>query len=90
MLKTKISRELNALLKAAGLTRAELARKMRVKKSAVTQKLSAESNPSVKSLVGLAEAVGYDVEIRFIKRLAKNNRRNNRDGVEEIAAVAGN
>lgn len=55
--------EVERLLLAKGITRAELAQKMGVKKPFVYQILKEDANPTLKTILRVAEALDYDLAI---------------------------
>ena len=62
-----LARELIAARLKAGLTQAQVARRMRTSQSAVARMESANGLPSTSSLVKYARAVGRRIEIRLAK-----------------------
>jgi len=62
-----LARELIAARLKAGLTQAQVARRMRTSQSAVARMESANGLPSTSSLVKYARAVGRRIQIRLAK-----------------------
>lgn len=54
------------LLRAAGVSQRELARRMDVSDARVSQILSGKANPTVRSLARLADVLGFTMRIAFV------------------------
>ena len=63
----KLAVEVNDRLKELGISRTELASRLGVDKSAVTQMLSSSFNPKLSTLVKLSEALGLELHLGFDK-----------------------
>lgn len=64
---TSIALRVNERLAELEMTRSDLAERLGVDKSAVTQILSGGNNPKLSTLIRLAEALGLDLEIGMVK-----------------------
>ncbi len=53
---------------AARMTQTELARRMNVAPNTVSRLESAEHSPRIDTLAAAADALGYDLKVRFVKR----------------------
>ena len=66
MLLTDIEKEIYGALKAEGLTQSEIARRRGVTRQTVNDAI--KRTPIVKGFVEMMEAIGYDIEIEFVRR----------------------
>lgn len=66
--KEQIIREVEETLSLLGLSRLMLARRMNVQPSAVTQSLATDKGLQLTTLVRMADALGCDIEVNFIRR----------------------
>ena len=57
-----------------GLTQRELAERMGVSQAVVSRLLSAQHSPRIDTIAAAARAMGYDLEIRLVKRRASARR----------------
>ncbi|MDA0270011.1 MAG: helix-turn-helix transcriptional regulator [Chloroflexi bacterium] len=57
-----------------GLTQRELAERMGVSQSVVARLLSGQHSPRIDTIASAAHAMGYDLEVRFVKRRASARR----------------
>jgi transcriptional regulator with XRE-family HTH domain len=63
--KIQIHEAINKMMKERKVTRAELARRMKVSRSEVTQMLQSSRNLTVAKMVQIADAIGCRLEIRI-------------------------
>ena len=66
--KEQIIEEVDETLKLLGWTRLALAQKMSVQPSAVTQSLDPDKGLQLTTLIRMADAMGCDLEVNFIRR----------------------
>lgn len=66
--KAQVVQEIDETLDVLGLDRLTLSRRLMVQPSAVTQFLKANKGLQLTTLVRIADALGCDVEINFIRR----------------------
>ena len=66
--KEQIIAEVDTMLDMLDMTRLALARRMNVQGSAVTQSLAVDKGLQLTTLVRMADALGCDVEVNFIRR----------------------
>lgn len=66
MLLTDTEKEINAILRAEGLTQSDVARMRGIARQSVHDAIK---RPAVlKSFVEMMEAIGYDIEIEFVRK----------------------
>ena len=68
--KTEVATHLSALMSCTGNTRSSVAASLRWKKSRITQVLSGNGNPTIKTIFEFCSAIGYDFDIAFRKAAA--------------------
>ncbi|WP_374195160.1 helix-turn-helix domain-containing protein [Streptomyces sp. ISL-1] len=60
-------RVLHKALEACGLTQSELAERLRVRKSAVSQALRGDGNLRVNTIASYLSAMGYELDVRLVE-----------------------
>ena len=91
-LASNVARELTRALnreKEFGLTRAEIAKRLGIDKSAVTRCMSGSGNLTLRTVAALFAAMGYQVEVsaRRIDAPAGDRASNRRDPVNTVLSV---
>ena len=71
-LRNVVTAELHALMAREGTSRAELARKMKISKSAVTGLLSGDRNFTIDTIANLSFVLGYRPEFQFRRGATAN------------------
>lgn len=66
-LKREVLRALHTALKASGLNQKELASRLKVRKSAVSQALRGEGNLRVQTVAEYLHALGYELDVRLVE-----------------------
>lgn len=66
-LKREILRALNVALRKSEITQSELASRLKVRKSAVSQVLHGDGNLRIKTLAEYLEALGYELDVRLVE-----------------------
>ncbi|MFD8112234.1 helix-turn-helix domain-containing protein [Streptomyces microflavus] len=66
-LRREALRSLHVALKASGLSQTELADRLRIRKSAVSQVLNGDGNLRIKTLAEYLSALGYELDMRLVE-----------------------
>lgn len=66
--KAQVIKEIEETLELVGMTRGDLARKLNLQPSGITQSLDPKKGMQFSTLIRIADALDCDVEVNFIRR----------------------